>query len=166
MFEKEQGAVIDKEIDQASTYMQNILITASNIEDQLAKLIMNTPSLVRSDSQGSTAASSSMFSGHRAKVKFPKLEIRKFSGQIHEWKEFWDDFSSAVHDNEDLADVVKLKYLRGYLDSSARSIVAGVPTRDSSYAISVDLVKKGLIIRTLLRDPIQLPHFMLFHLMG
>ena len=142
MYEKEQDEVIDKEIEEASTYKQNILITVSNIEDQLAKLTMNTPSLVRSDSQGSAAASSSISSGTRVKVKLPKLEIRKFSGQVHEWKEFWDAFSSAVHDNEDLADVDKLKYLRGYLDGSARSVVAGVPTRDSSYAIAVDLLKK------------------------
>ena len=142
MYEKEQDAVINKEINEASTYKQNMLITVSNIKDQLAKLTMNTPSLMRSDSQGSAAASSSMSSGNQVKVKLPKLEIRKFSGQVHEWKEIWDDFSSAVHDNEDLADIDKLKYLHGYLDGSARSVVAGVPTRDSSYAIAVDLLKK------------------------
>ena len=48
-------------------------------------------------------------SGTRAKVKLLKLEIRKFSGQVHEWKEFWDALSSAIHDNEDLADVDNVK---------------------------------------------------------
>ena len=142
MYEKEKDSVIDKEIDEASTYKQNILIAVSNIDDQLAKLTVNTPSLIRSDSQGSAAASSSIVSGTRVKVKLPKLEIRKFLGQIYEWKEFWDAFSSAVHDNDDLADVDKLKYLRGYLDDSARSVIAGVPTTDSSYATAVDLLKK------------------------
>ena len=139
MYEKEQDAVIDKEINEPSTYKQNILITVSNIKDQLAKLTMNTPSLMRRDSQGSAAASSSMSSGNRFKVKLPKLEIRKFFGQVHEWKEFWDAFSSAVHDNEDIN---KLKYLHGYLDGSARSVDAGILTRDSSYTIAVDLLKK------------------------
>ena len=114
MYEKEEDSVIDKEIDEASTYKQNILIAVSNIDDQLAKLTVNTPSLMRSDSQGRAAASSSISSGTRVKVKLPKLEIRKFSGQIYEWKEFWDAFSSAVHDNYDLADVDKLKYLSGF----------------------------------------------------
>ena len=80
MYEKEQYAVIDREIDEVSTYKQNILISVSNIKDQLAKLTMNTPSLMRSDSQGSTAASSSMSLGNGVKVKLLKLEIRKFSG--------------------------------------------------------------------------------------
>ena len=145
MYEKEQDATIDKEMEEASVYKQKILITVSNIEDQLAKMTLKTSSsssLMRSDSHESNLSAMSNSSGTRVKVKLPKLEIRKFSGHIYEWQEFWDAFSSAVHHNEDLADVDKLKYLRGYLEGSARSVIAGVPTTESSYATAVELLKK------------------------
>ena len=138
MYGKEHDEVIDNEIEEASTYKQTILLTVLTIENHLVKLTVNTPSSMRSDSQGSAAASSSLSLGSRVKVKVLKLEIRKVSRQIHEWKEFWDAFSSAIHNNEDLVDVNKLKYLCGYLDGSARSVVTGEPTGYSSYTIPVD----------------------------
>ena len=145
MYEKEQDATIDKEMEEASVYKQKILITVSNIEDQLAKMTLrnsSNSSLMRSDSHESVLSATSNSSGTRVKVKLPKLEIRKFAGQIYEWQEFWDAFCSAVHHNEDLADVDKLKYLRGYLEGSARSVIAGVPTTESSYATAVELLQK------------------------
>ena len=68
--------------------------------------------------------------------------IRKFSRQVHEWKELCDAFSSAIQNNEHIADLSKIKYLCGYLDGSARSVVAVIPTKGSTYAIAVDLLKK------------------------
>eukprot|EP00112_Aurelia_sp_Birch-Aquarium-sp1_P025514 Seg851.5 transcript_id=Seg851.5/GoldUCD/mRNA.D3Y31 product="hypothetical protein" protein_id=Seg851.5/GoldUCD/D3Y31 len=90
MSEKEQDATIDKEMEEAGVYIQKILITVSNIEDQLAKLKLRNSSLTRSDSHESISASLSSSSGFRVKVKLLKLEIKKFSGQIFEWQEFWD----------------------------------------------------------------------------
>ena len=100
MYEKEQDATIDKEMEEASVYKQKILITVSNIEDQLAKMTLrnsSNSSLMRSDSHESVLSATSNSSGTRVKVKLPKLEIRKFAGQIYEWQEFWDAFCSAVH---------------------------------------------------------------------
>ena len=145
MYQKEQDATIDKEMEEVSVYEQKILITVSSIEDQLAKMTLKTSSsssLMRSDSHESILSAMSNSSGTRVKVKLPKHEIRKFSGHIYEWQDFWDAFSSAVYHNEDLADMDKLKYLRGYLKGSARSVIAGVPTTESSYATAVELLKK------------------------
>eukprot|EP00794_Sanderia_malayensis_P015555 gene15555-biopygen13266 len=77
----------------------------------------------------------------RTPVKLPALELSKFSGKIHEWSEFWDSFCSTVNDNENLADVDKLKYLRGFLEEPARSVIAGIPSTDSSYETAVNFLK-------------------------
>eukprot|EP00794_Sanderia_malayensis_P014773 gene14773-biopygen11861 len=74
-------------------------------------------------------------------VKLSALELSKISGKIHEWSEFWDSFCSAVNDNENLANVDKLKYLRGFLEEPARSVIAGLPTTDSSYETAVNVLK-------------------------
>jgi len=48
-------------------------------------------------------------------ARLPKLEVRKFLGNIKEWQEFWDSFESVIHKNKALADVDKFSYLRGLL---------------------------------------------------
>ena len=66
--------------------------------------------LARSESKESLHSNQSNQSGqsaalresndNRRQVKLPKLEIKKFSGKIGEWQEFWDGFKSAVHEDE------------------------------------------------------------------
>ena len=76
------------------------------------------------------------------KVKLPKLEMRKFSGKITEWQEFWDGFKSAIHDDAQLANVDKFKYLKSYLEESARSVVTGFPLTEKNYVTAIELLKK------------------------
>ena len=96
------------------------------------------------------------------KVKLPKLELRKFSGKIVEWPEFWDGFRSAVHDDEQLAKVDKFKYLRSYLEEPARSVVAGFPLTDADYDSAIEMLKDrfakpSVIKRVHLNDLALLP---------
>ncbi len=58
---------------------------------------MRESELQRADSQESLASRISAASSgqneqnvRRAKAKLPKLELRKFSGNVAEWQEFWD----------------------------------------------------------------------------
>ena len=75
-------------------------------------------------------------------VNLPTFNLRPFSGKIHEWQEFWDGFNSAIHQNENLANLDKLNYLKGYPVDKARAVIAGIPTTDSSYDTAVDLLRK------------------------
>ena len=34
------------------------------------------------------------------KVKLPRIELSKFNGDIIEWKGFWDQFKSTVHEDK------------------------------------------------------------------
>ena len=40
--------------------------------------------------------SSASSSTPKPTAKLPKLEVKKFSGKIQEWQEFWDSFESAI----------------------------------------------------------------------
>ena len=42
-------------------------------------------------------------------VKLPKLELKKFDGNIFKWAEFWDVFKSAIHSNKQLHDVGQIQ---------------------------------------------------------
>ena len=77
-----------------------------------------------------------------ARVKLPKLEVRKFNSKLHEWQEFWDSFESAIHTNESLSNVDKFSYLRGLLLEPARSEIAGFALTSANYESAVDLLKR------------------------
>ena len=46
-----------------------------------------------------------------------------------------------MHHNGDLADADKLKYLRGFLEGPAKSVISGIPMTDTSYETAVNLLK-------------------------
>jgi len=76
------------------------------------------------------------------RVKLLTLELKKFSADIHEFQESWDSFSSAIHENTEFVNVDKLKYLKGYLEERAQSVVNGLPVTGTNYKIAFGLVKK------------------------
>ena len=65
-------------------------------------------------------ATSSSANSKDRQIKIPKLEVRKFSGKLEEWQDFWDSFVSAIHSNVDI-----FSYLRGLPLEPARSAIAG-----------------------------------------
>ena len=76
-----------------------------------------------------------------ARVKLPKLEVRKFVGKLEEWQEFWDSFENAIHLNDSLSKVDKFSYLRGLLVGPARSAIAGFTLTSANYESAVELLK-------------------------
>ena len=79
--------------------------------------------------------------GNGVNVRLPKLELTKFGGQLHHWQEFWDGYSSAVHENNNLANADKFKYLRSLLEEPARSVVAGLPLTSNNYETAIKLLQ-------------------------
>ena len=73
------------------------------------------PKLMNPSQRPSTGASDNS----KNKIKLPKLEIKKFSGNPGEWIIFWDSFQSAIHTNEQLTDTQKFQYLKMYVDKTA-----------------------------------------------
>ena len=75
-----------------------------------------------------------------AKIKLPKLEIKKFNGKLQEWSEFWDSFNSAIHSEQGLAKVDKFKYLRGFLEEPVRRVIAGLALTEENYNAAVEIL--------------------------
>ena len=61
------------------------------------------------------------------------VEVNKVTGKIHECQEFWDSFMSAIHVNEALSKVDKIKYLKSYLEDQERSAISGVSLTHKNY---------------------------------
>ena len=171
----------DKEADEASEIKERITYGLILLEDALKEDVRSAGSVVSGSQQGQILQGSQQLSRSASreslnsvassnisaqicgrKVKLPKLELRKFSGKIAEWPEFWDGFRSAVHDDEQLAKVDKFKYLRSYLEEPARSVVAGFPLTDADYDSAIEMLKDrfakpSVIKRVHLNDLALLP---------
>lgn len=76
------------------------------------------------------------------RTKLPKLEVPKFNGKLHEWQEFWDSYSSAIHKNDSLEEVDKFTYLRSLLTAQAKSAIAGFALTSANYGAAVELLTK------------------------
>ena len=42
----------------------------------------------------------------------PRLELKKFDGNILNWQKFWDKFESTIHKKYDLQNLVKCKQVK------------------------------------------------------
>ena len=154
----------DKEVDEANEYKERITRTLVYLEQEMkngeygsdvASRKSASPSqqgIPRSESKESLASSfsgvsdgSNESSKRRVRVRLPELHVERFSGKVYEFQAFWDSFSSAIHLNEDLADVDKLQYLKAFLDENTKQILAGLPITDKNYAIAVELLKKRFV---------------------
>lgn len=151
----------DKEVDEASDYKEKITralvyldqkVNEGENGDNATSCRSASPSqqsISRSESKESLASSFSGVSDgpngssrRRVRVRLPELHVERFSGKVYEFQAFWDSFSSAIHLNEDLADVDKLQYLKAFLDENTKQILAGLPITDKNYDIAVTLLKK------------------------
>ena len=75
-------------------------------------------------------------------MKLPKLQFKKFAGNVVEWQAFWDSFDSSVNKQKGLANVEKFCYLRNLLEGVPYTTIAGFASADSNYDEAVKLLKE------------------------
>ena len=125
---------IENEIEESESVRAEIQKVILTIEETLDRKIN------KQDSNPHVASTSSVSTtpSPPVRAKLPRLEVRKFSGEINEW----DSFESAIHKNESLADLDKFSYLRGFLIEPARSTIAGFALTSRNYQAAIDLLKR------------------------
>ena len=79
-----------------------------------------------------------------ARVKLPKLEIPKFNGNIINWRGFWDQCKSAIHDKENKSEVKMFTYLKSFLADSAAVTFFGLGFNAENYKEAIDILEKQI----------------------
>ena len=77
----------------------------------------------------------------QTEVHLPKLVLPTFSGNILEWPDYWERFTSAVDDRPHLSDVSKFNYLKSTLSGSAAKSIKSIAVTSTNYL----LAKKTLL---------------------
>ena len=101
--EKSTEEDITAEIDRAAKLKADVLQRLAAIDEKLTVQTGLSESQNMSGSPSSpyqnvveNGATSSSANSKTVRVKLPKLEVRKFSGKLEEWQEFWDSFENAI----------------------------------------------------------------------
>lgn len=103
------------------------------------------PSVAQRPSSESAATTQ----GHVSKVlthaKLPKLELKKFHGNLIHWYPFWESFESTFHKNPNLSSV---DYLQSLLTGTAGSAIAGLALTSATRKRQLDYLNKDSEIDT------------------
>ena len=128
---------IAADIDGSAEYTCEVLRALAEINEALNTIETNK----RNEELANTSAST-VSSGARCRVKLPKLEVKKFSGKIQDWREFWDSFESSIHNNDGLSEVDKFTYLRRLVDEPAKSTISGFALTSINYAEALKVLQR------------------------
>ena len=117
------------------------LIQDSNYNRTLAKIdfYLNKVPTVASSLENLNIPSSTQ--NHENKVKLPRLELSKFNGDTIEWKGFWDQFKSIVHENNNISAIEKFNYLCTLLEDSALSAISGLTLSAENYGQALAILQ-------------------------
>ena len=128
----------ESEIEQSDIINETINKAIFDIESKLT-----THGASKNNSQlNSETLASTEGNSHKSKIKLPKYQPQKFSGDVTKWSTFWDSYEAAVHLNTNLADIEKFSYLKSFLDSEAAEAIAGLSLTSSNYSEAIELLKK------------------------
>ena len=130
--EKASEKDVADEVEQSGRLKADLMFRLASIEEKLAG---GQPQLSFPQQHGAAPKKT-------VRTKLPKLEVPKFNGKLHEWQEFWDSYSSAIHQNDSLEEVDKFTYLRSFLTGQAKSAIAGFALTSANYGAAVELLTK------------------------
>ena len=66
-------------------------------------------------------------------VKLPKVSIKLFNGESLKWRTFIEQFEAMIDIKEDLSEIEKFTYLKGYFRDSALEAISGLPLTMDNY---------------------------------
>lgn len=75
-------------------------------------------------------------------MKFPKLTLCPFNGEMNQWTTFWESYESAIHNNKDLSDTDKFNYLNSLLEHTACEAISGLALSSANYHEAIAILKK------------------------
>ena len=117
-------------------------VSATTVEKALFDCSLELRRLLQpnktSDSSSTIISESNVSKG----VKLPMIEVPTFDGNILSWRTFWEQFSVAVHNHENISDSEKLVYLRHALkDSKALKAIEGLSRSGEHYVEAIELLQ-------------------------
>lgn len=157
---------LEEEFEMILEYDDRVAISASRLQQRLAVLARSAdgeqrtdPRRVQLETENSNGdRQDNRSNGHRPPVQFdgqvtglssvidstvrlPKLNLKTFNGDLHEFIPFWEQFKSAVHENRNLDSAAKFNYLKSVLTGRALETINGLTPSEACYNDAIDMIK-------------------------
>lgn len=147
--------LVDEETSTVDEYKDKIRNCKSRINDVLYR---NNGPASPTPSEYSTASGGTM----KRNFKLPKIELKKFNGDLKEWLGFWSQFEK-IHEDDSLHASDKFHYLVQAMEqgSEARDLVLSYPQTGSNYPEAVAALKErfgrqGILLQVYIRELLKL----------
>ena len=75
-------------------------------------------------------------------IKLPKIESKKFSGNILKWTEFWQPSENSIHNNPAVSNSDKFTYLKGCLEGAPLKTIGALDLSAENYNAAVAILKE------------------------
>lgn len=122
------------EIEESSHVSEDIQETISLLKRNLVLLKKETQS---NQSENNLSCNSSF---HNNLTKLPKIQLKKFDGNILNWTSFWDTFKAVIHTREEMSLVEKYTYLKSLLTGPAEKSIAGLELTSCNYETAIQIL--------------------------
>lgn len=149
IFDKlEEENEMEKESDEVMEFDLITKTAKEKISKYLTKYNEDTVSTISSNST-------------RKGVKLPKFEMKCFEGNPMQWKTFIETFEASINCKDDISEIEKFSYLKGYLTGPALNTIEGFTMTNENYLKALTLLKERfgntqLIIASHMNDLIKI----------
>ena len=75
------------------------------------------------------------------RVNLPKLQLKKFDGNVLHWYSFWKSYEQAIHNSPSLGKVEKFNYLLTYLEGPAYRAIKGLTISEHNYDAAIKILQ-------------------------
>ena len=75
------------------------------------------------------------------RVNLPKIQLKKFSGNLLDWQNFWETFEHTIHKANYLNKIEKFNYLLSYLEGPAFRAIKGLSITEQNYDSAVKILR-------------------------
>lgn len=85
-------------------------------------------------------------------LKLPKISLPTFDGSYRNWPNYYDLFSTLIHNNKTLSDIEKFQYLLSSVSAQALGLIKNIPISADNYAIAYQTLSDRYQNRRLLAN--------------
>lgn len=150
---------------------ENQLQERDDFDNKYFSLISVTKQIIKDNEQGAASIAAQPISQNmpmnavqsapQVSCQLPPISLPLFDGSYDKWSNFFDIYSSLIHNNSNLAQVQKFHYLQSVLRGEALKIIDSLEISDQNYLVAIELLKnrfenKKHAIRTHLKHIFEL----------
>ncbi|GFQ66937.1 integrase catalytic domain-containing protein [Trichonephila clavata] len=142
--EKIENHVPESEFENEITSSQEYQEKIVSVQEKIQRLLnrkLNSERRSEADNNEIKETVTVKSSENRA-MNLPRLQIETFYGDSCKWLDFWNQFETTIHGNDDLRKTEKFAYLISLLGGNALSSISGFAFSDQNYDSSIEILKE------------------------